>query len=217
MYGALELLLGDVAVIALELLLGLELDAEVRNLALAALAVLAGAIFALVDRGLRAAPDVLAHAAIELVLGAGALRHDISFNCVSVDVDPGAALLDPIEGDGRATASPGCGANCEGALITADAVEVKVSAAACVARHIAATDSTPRSVRTSPASSSRAWSASCAACGGRRRAVGREEIAGFVEHRVELVDHAVELVLRRGRLDARPSGGWASASPFDHS
>jgi hypothetical protein len=41
--GGAELLLGDVAVIALELLLGLQLRAEVRDLALAALAVLAGA------------------------------------------------------------------------------------------------------------------------------------------------------------------------------
>src|SRR5690606_29310542 len=67
--GAQELLLGDVAVIALELLLGAELQAEVRHLALAALAVLAGAVFALVHGALRAAPDVLAHAAVELVLG----------------------------------------------------------------------------------------------------------------------------------------------------
>ena len=73
--AALELLFGDVAVIALELLLGAQLDAEVRHLALAALAVLAGAVFALVHRGLGTAPDVLAHAAVELVLGAGALRH----------------------------------------------------------------------------------------------------------------------------------------------
>src|SRR3569623_1379184 len=70
-----ELLLGHVAVIALELLLGAQLDAEVRHLALAALAVLAGTIFTLVHRGLGTTPDVLAHAAIELVLGAGALRH----------------------------------------------------------------------------------------------------------------------------------------------
>src|SRR5690606_15160832 len=40
--GALELLFGDVAIIALELLLGAQLDAEIRHLALAALAVLAG-------------------------------------------------------------------------------------------------------------------------------------------------------------------------------
>jgi hypothetical protein len=68
--GLLELLLGDVAVIALELLLGAQLDAEVRHLALAALAVLAGTIFALVDRALRASEDVLAHPAVELILGA---------------------------------------------------------------------------------------------------------------------------------------------------
>ena len=42
----LELLLGDVAVVALELLLGAQLDAEIGELALAPLAVLAGAVFA---------------------------------------------------------------------------------------------------------------------------------------------------------------------------
>src|SRR3546814_8194958 len=46
--GPLELLLGHVAIIALELLLGAQLDAEVGHLALAALSVLAGTIFALV-------------------------------------------------------------------------------------------------------------------------------------------------------------------------
>ena len=73
--GPLELLLGDVAVIALELLLGAKLQAEVGHLALAALAVLAGAIFAAVDRALGTSEDVLAHAAVELILGAAALRH----------------------------------------------------------------------------------------------------------------------------------------------
>jgi hypothetical protein len=72
---AAELLLGQVAVVALELLLGAQLGAEVRQLALAALAVLAGAVFAAVDRGLRTAPDVFAHAAVDLVLGRGALGH----------------------------------------------------------------------------------------------------------------------------------------------
>ena len=75
----LELLFGDVAVIALELLLGAQLHAVVAKLALAALAVLAGAIFAAVDRALGTSEDVLAHAAIELVFGAGALRH-VSFS-----------------------------------------------------------------------------------------------------------------------------------------
>ncbi len=70
-----ELLLGHVAIIALEFLLGAQLDAEIGNLALAALAMLAGAVFALVHRGLWTTPDILAHTAIELVLGAGALRH----------------------------------------------------------------------------------------------------------------------------------------------
>src|SRR5690606_19607603 len=80
--GALELLFGHVAVVALELLLGAQLDAVVRNLALAALAVLAGAVAAAVDRAFRTAPDVLAHAAIDLVLGALALRHALSPICL---------------------------------------------------------------------------------------------------------------------------------------
>ena len=51
-----ELLLGEVAVVALQLLLGAQLQAEVGHLVLAALAVLAGAVGALVDRGLRRGP-----------------------------------------------------------------------------------------------------------------------------------------------------------------
>ena len=78
--GLLELLLGDVAVIALELLLGAQLDAEIGHLALAALAVLAGSIFAAVDRALGTSEDVFAHAAVELILGAGALGHRSSSN-----------------------------------------------------------------------------------------------------------------------------------------
>ena len=45
---AAELLLGQIAVVALELLLGAKLEAEVRHLALAPLAVLAGAVLAAV-------------------------------------------------------------------------------------------------------------------------------------------------------------------------
>src|SRR3546814_1343205 len=77
----LELLFGDVAVIALQLLLGAKLDAEIRHLALAALTVLAGAIFAAVDRALGATPDVLAHPAVGFILGALALRHMSSPIC----------------------------------------------------------------------------------------------------------------------------------------
>src|SRR4029453_15058844 len=77
--GPLELLLGNVAVIALEFLFGAQLHAIVTDLPLAALAVLAGAIFAAVDRALGASEDVFAHAAVELVFGAGALRH-VSFS-----------------------------------------------------------------------------------------------------------------------------------------
>ncbi len=72
---AAELTLGNVAVVALELLLGAELLAVVGELALAALAVLAGTGFTLVERALGPAPDVLAEAAIDLVLGADALGH----------------------------------------------------------------------------------------------------------------------------------------------
>ena len=67
--------LGDVGVVALELLLGAELLAEVRELRDAALAVLAGTALALVERALRPAPDVLCQAAVDLVLSADALGH----------------------------------------------------------------------------------------------------------------------------------------------
>ena len=72
---AAELPLGNVAVIAAQLLLGLELHTVVGELALAALAVLAGAVFAPVNRALRPTPDVLAHPAVDLVLGLHALGH----------------------------------------------------------------------------------------------------------------------------------------------
>src|SRR6185312_15962600 len=77
---AAELPLGNVAVIAAQFLLGLELHAVVGELALAALAVLAGAVFAAVDGALRAAPDVFAHTAVELVLGFMALGHRVLVN-----------------------------------------------------------------------------------------------------------------------------------------
>src|SRR5262249_24534470 len=72
---AAELTLGDVAVIAAQLLFGLELDAIVGKLALAPLAVLAGAVFAPVYRAFWPTPDVLAHPAVDLVLGFHALGH----------------------------------------------------------------------------------------------------------------------------------------------
>ena len=70
-----ELALGNIAVIALDLLLGLELGAEVGRLALAALAMLARPIFTLVVGAAGSAPDVLAHPAIDLVFRFCALRH----------------------------------------------------------------------------------------------------------------------------------------------
>src|SRR5213076_3096101 len=74
---AVELALGDVGVVALELLLGLELHAEVGELLLAALAVLAGAVLTAVDGAFGAAPDIFAHAAVEFVLGGVALGHRV--------------------------------------------------------------------------------------------------------------------------------------------
>src|SRR5690606_37971530 len=55
-----ERLLGDRTVIALELLLGAQLQTVVRQLALAALTVLARTIGTGVQRGLRTTPDVFA-------------------------------------------------------------------------------------------------------------------------------------------------------------
>src|SRR4029077_2989010 len=77
---AVELALADVGVITFELLLGTELAAEVGELALAALAVLAGAVFPAVHGALRAAPDILAHAAIDLVFRLTALCHRVLFS-----------------------------------------------------------------------------------------------------------------------------------------
>src|SRR3981189_3016892 len=53
--NAVKLAFADVGVIALQLLLGAQLDAEVGELAFAALAVLAGAVFPAVHGALRAA------------------------------------------------------------------------------------------------------------------------------------------------------------------
>src|SRR5262245_26745307 len=71
----LELLLGDIAVIAFQLLLGAKLLAIIGKLAAAALSVLAGAIFALVIGALRPAPDILAEPSVDLVLVVNAFRH----------------------------------------------------------------------------------------------------------------------------------------------
>src|SRR4029077_16898389 len=71
----LELLLGDVAVIAFQLLLGAELLAVVGKLAAAPLAVLAGPVFTLVVRALRPAPNILAEPAVDLMLRVHTFRH----------------------------------------------------------------------------------------------------------------------------------------------
>ncbi len=76
-----ELALADIGVIALELLLGGELRSEVGRL-LAALAVLAGAVFAAVERALRPAPQIHREAAIDLVFRFLTLAaHKTQFQC----------------------------------------------------------------------------------------------------------------------------------------
>ena len=65
---AAELALADIAVIALQLLLGHQLHAVVGRL-LAPLSVLAGAVIALVEGALGPPPEIDAEAAIDLVLG----------------------------------------------------------------------------------------------------------------------------------------------------
>ena len=72
---AAELFFGQVAVVAFQLLLGAQLQTEIRQFALTTLAVLAGAVFATVYRRFRATPDVFAHAAINFVLGRRAFGH----------------------------------------------------------------------------------------------------------------------------------------------
>src|SRR3546814_193603 len=97
----------------LEFLLGAQLNAEIADLALAALAVLAGAIRTLVDRRIGPTPDVFAHPAVELVLGAVALRHvshpSICWTAPVAAFQPGIAPQEQISC--AATASPGYGAN----------------------------------------------------------------------------------------------------------
>ena len=74
-----ELAFADIAVIALQLLLGFELQAVVGGLALArGRPMHAGPVFTLVDRRFRSAPQVFADAAVKLVLGANALCHQSS-------------------------------------------------------------------------------------------------------------------------------------------
>src|SRR5690606_29104364 len=81
--GLAELLLGDVTIVTLQLLLGAQLQTEVRQLALAALAMLAGAVFTLVDRRLRTTPDVFAKTAVNLVFRGFALAHRIPFQKIT--------------------------------------------------------------------------------------------------------------------------------------
>src|SRR5205809_2703414 len=82
---AVELALGNIAVIAPQFLLGAQLHAVVGKLAFAALAVLAGTILAAVDGALGAAPHVLPHTAVDLVLRLVALGHRVLMCCVVED------------------------------------------------------------------------------------------------------------------------------------
>src|SRR5690348_7485418 len=69
-----ELAFPDIAVVALEPLLGHQLRAVFRRLA-TALAMLARAVFAIVEGALGAAPQVHLEAAVDLVFGFSALGH----------------------------------------------------------------------------------------------------------------------------------------------
>ncbi len=73
----LELPLVDIGVIALQLLLGAELNAEIRQLARARWPCWPGRIRAC-SRGFSGGPDVLAEAAVDLMLCADALGHGLS-------------------------------------------------------------------------------------------------------------------------------------------
>ena len=75
---AAELLFRNVAVIALDLLLGAQLRAEVGQFALAALAMLTRTIFAAVYRAFRTAPNILAKTAINFMLCVNTLCHRCS-------------------------------------------------------------------------------------------------------------------------------------------
>src|SRR5262245_40283506 len=72
---AVELPLGDIGVVAFQLLLCSELLAVVGQLAAASLTVLAGPALALVDRAFRPSPDVLAQAPVDLVLRLDTFGH----------------------------------------------------------------------------------------------------------------------------------------------
>src|SRR6185437_10740997 len=90
---AAQLPFGHRTVVALEALLGHELQAVVGRL-LATLAMLAGTIFALVDRGLRTAPQVDPEAAVDLVLRIRAFAHAmlLLLCCVRIGLGPAHGL-----------------------------------------------------------------------------------------------------------------------------
>src|SRR5690606_12958157 len=81
--NAAELLFRNIAVMALQLLLGAQLLAVVRQLALAALAVLAGTVLTAIDRRLGPAPDIFAQPAVELVFCGLAFAHRIPFQIMN--------------------------------------------------------------------------------------------------------------------------------------
>ena len=73
--NAFKLFLGNIAVIAFQLLLGAQLSAEIRQFTTATLAMLAGAVITTVDRAFRATPNVFTHAAVNFILCRKALAH----------------------------------------------------------------------------------------------------------------------------------------------
>src|SRR6185437_6938029 len=90
---AAQLSFGNRTVVALEALLGHELQEVVGRL-LATLAVLAGTVFALVDRGFRTAPQVDPKAAVDLVLRIRAFAHAmlLVLCCVRIGLGPAQRL-----------------------------------------------------------------------------------------------------------------------------
>ena len=92
---AAELPLGNIAVIAAQLLLRPQLNTVIRELAFAPLAVLARTIFPAADGALWAAPDILAHAAIDLVLRLVALGHRVLIFCCCARIAPSFAPVVP--------------------------------------------------------------------------------------------------------------------------
>ena len=122
--STLELLFGDVAVIALQLLLGAQLRSVIGNLAFAALTVLAWAVFALVDGGLRAPQMFSPIRRSSLYFELLRFVINVSFNLHTGRLPP--RFMDPephhsADNGMRPLLHRACRANCEGAPLAGGA------------------------------------------------------------------------------------------------